>query len=236
MINGLLGRKVGMTQIFNEAGDEIPVTLLELGPCPVVDIIESTKGKRAQLSLTPILKKDPKKVLKPIRGKFAKAKVKPHKILREIEIANSETVKIGNSFKVDIFKDTHYVNVIGTSKGKGFQGVVRRHGFKGAQTMSHGTHEAFRHGGSIGMCEYPARVLKGHKMPGRMGGKRITTLNLEVIKIFEAENLMLVKGAVPGSNGSLVIALKSARKEKTEQQATKAKFVNPLKMSKRGGK
>jgi large subunit ribosomal protein L3 len=237
-MQSLIGKKVGMTQIFNEDGDEIPVTILEMGPCPVVDVMTDERNgyRAAQIAFEPIVKKDETKVVAPKRGHFAKAGVKPHRFLREIPLADGEAdPKIGDALTVDIFADVHYVSVTGVSKGRGFAGVIKRHGMKGAQTMSHGTHEAFRHGGSIGMHEWPARVLKGHRMAGHYGAENVKQLNLEIIRIFSEENLMLVRGAVPGANGGLVYVERSVRKERRTHVAAEPKFVNPLKAAKRGG-
>ena len=235
---GIMGKKMGMTQIFSDKGEEVPVTVLEMGPCPVVGLFSEEKDgyKAAQLAFDPINKKNEKKVSKPSRGHYTKAGVKPHRFLREFRLEEKDSeVKIGDAITVDIFTDTHYVSVTSVSKGKGFAGVMKRHGFKGAQTMSHGTHEAFRHGGSIGMCEEPARVLKGKKMPGQFGNKKVKVLNLEVVKIFPEKNLMLVKGAVPGPTGGMVMVERSDRRERKIHAASEPKFVNPLKAAKRKG-
>ncbi|MBF0171289.1 MAG: 50S ribosomal protein L3, partial [Nitrospinae bacterium] len=144
--------------------------------------------------------------------------------------------KVGETLTVELFNGAHYVTVTGVSKGRGYAGVIKRHGMKGAQTMTRGTHEFFRHGGSIGMKEEPARVIKGKRMAGHMGDETVTTLNLEVIRIFAEQNLLLVKGAVPGANGGYVVVVTSDRREKRLHVASEPKFVNPLKASKRGGK
>lgn len=235
-MRGLIGRKVGMTQIFNEKGDEVPVTVLEMGPCPVVWLTDQKKNGylAAQLGFDPITKKDDRKVSKPRRGHFAKAGVKPHRILREFKLEDADKdIKVGDSLTVDIFSDVHYVSVTGTSKGRGFAGVMKRHGMKGALTMTHGTHESFRGGGSIGMCEEPARVLKGKKMPGQYGNKPVKALNLEIVKIFPEKNLLLVRGATPGPAGGVVFVERSDRRERRIHKASEPKLVNPLKASKR---
>ncbi len=233
---GLIGRKLGMTHVFTENGNQAPVTVVEVGPCPVVQVTgENGKGK-AQLAFDPITKKDERKVTKPLRGHYLKANVKPHRFLREFPLEEADAgMKAGDSVNLDIFKDVHYVSVSGISKGRGFAGVMKRHGFKGAQTMSHGTHENFRHGGSIGMCEEPARVHKGMKMPGHFGSEKVTTLNLEIIKMFPEKNLLLIKGAAPGPNGGVLIIERSDRREKKAAKVAGTKFVNPLKASKRKG-
>ncbi len=232
-MQALLGKKVGMTQIFDEKGNAIPVTVLEVGPCPVVSVFENDGGRKAQIAFEEITKKDERKVTKPIRGHYAKSGVKPHRFLREVTIHGDGEVKPGDNVTLDIFKDAHYVSVTGKSKGRGFTGVVKRHGFKGAQTMTHGTHEKFRHGGSIGMCEDPARVLKGTKMAGQYGNSTTKVLNLEIVNMFPEENLLLIKGAVPGPNGGTLLIEQSHRKEKREHKASEPKFVNPLKAAKR---
>lgn len=235
---GMIGKKVGMTQIFDDKGEVAPVTILEMGPCPVVMVTDEEKQgyRAAQLAFEPITKKDETKVSKPLRGHYKKAGVKPHRYLREFTLEESDTeIKAGDQVTLDIFTEVHYVSVTGLSKGRGFTGVVKRHGFKGAQTMSHGTHEAFRHGGSIGMCEFPARVLKGHKMAGQHGNQKVKTLNLEIVKLFPERNLMAVRGSVPGANGSVIIVERSDRKERKLHAAAEPKFVNPLKAAKRKG-
>ena len=231
---GIIGKKVGMTQIFSENGDEVPVTVLELGPCPVVQVKTAEKDgyRAAQLAFEPNGKKDKKKTAKPLRGHFEKAKIKPHKHLKEFRLAEDEEVKVGDTIKIDSFENVDFVSVTGVSKGRGFAGVVKRHGFSGAPA-SRGSHEAFRHPGSIGMCEFPARVLKGTKLPGRHGGSRVKALNLEVVRLFPEKNLMLVRGAAPGPNGGIVVVEQSLRRRRREQVAAEAKFVNPLKASKK---
>ncbi len=236
-MSGLIGKKVGMTQIFDDKGNEIPVTVLEMGPCSVTQVRTEEKDGYAaiQIGFDPLIKKDERKIAKPLRGHFEKAGVKPLRKLKEFRMAADAAPKVGETLTVDLFTGAHYVSVTGTSKGRGFAGVVKRFGFKGAQTMSHGTHENFRHVGSIGMCEEPARVMKGKKMPGHYGAETVTTLNLEIVRIFPEENLLLVKGAVPGANGGYVVVETSTRREKKSHVAAEPKFVNPLKASKRGG-
>lgn len=237
-MSGLIGKKVGMTQIFDDKGNEIPVTVLEMGPCPVTQVrtVEKDGYAAIQIGFDPLIKKDERKIAKPLRGHFEKAGVKPVRKLKEFRVEADGAPKVGETLTVEVFNDTHYVSVTGTSKGRGFAGVVKRHGMKGAQTWSHGTHENFRHVGSIGMKEEPARVLKGKRMAGHYGAESITTLNLEVIKIFPEQNLLLLKGAVPGANGGYVVVEKSTRREKKAHVSSEPKFVNPLKASKRGGK
>lgn len=232
---GLIGRKVGMTQVFTEDGSEVPVTVLELGPCPVVQVktLEKDGYRAAQLAFGPVEKKDKKKVRKPLRGHFAKANTAPLRSLKEFRLDDGEEdPKPGDTLGVDIFEDAHFVSVTGVSKGRGFAGVVKRHGFSGAPA-SRGTHESFRHPGSIGMATFPGRVLPGKKLPGRLGGDKVKALNLEVVRIFKDKNLMLVKGAAPGPTGAVVYVEKSFRRAKREKGPEEVKFVNPLKASKK---
>ncbi len=225
-MNGLIGKKAGMTHIFNDNGDEVPVTVLELGPCPVVQVktVENDGYDAVQIAYEAIEKKDKKKVRKPIRTRYDNLKIKPHRFLREIRVDSKDenNPQVGDVVKVDdVFTDVEYVTITGTSKGRGYAGVVKRHGYSGAP-MSHGSHEQFRHPGSIGMCVEPGRVLPGTKLPGQMGNKRVTTLNLEVVKTYPERNLLLVKGSAPGPNGGLVIVEKSTRKTKKAPAGQKA--------------
>lgn len=233
-MKGLIGRKVGMTQVFAANGDIVPVTVLELGPCPVVQVKTAAKDgyNAVQLAFEPIVKKDPSKVAKPQRGHFTKAGVNPHRNIREIRVEADEALKPGDVVTTSVLDGAHYVSVQGISKGKGFQGVMKRHGFKGFPA-SRGNHEYFRHGGSIGMREWPGWVRPGSKMPGHMGMDTVTALNLELFSIIPEKNLALVRGAVPGPKGGLVIVERSERKEKREVSKVAAKFVNPLKASKK---
>lgn len=201
MINGLLGKKVGMTNLFEENGDLIPVTILEVGPCKVVQVKDKEKDgySAVQIGFSDMKKN----VNKPIAGHFKKANLEPMRHLREVSLTSGESAAVGTVFLADIFKEGEYVDVIGTSKGKGFQGVIKRHHFHGSPG-SRGTHESFRGGGSIGMHTYPARVLKGKKMAGHMGDERVTVKNIKVVKIVTDKNIVMVRGAVPGHNGALI--------------------------------
>jgi len=225
-MKGLLGRKAGMTQVFSETGDEIPVTVLEMGPCFVTQLKTPEKDgySAAQLAFDPFTKKDQGKMPKPRRGLFEKTKVQPSKVLREMKLSpEDEGLNVGDEIKVDIFQNVSHVSVTSLSKGRGFAGVVKRHGFSGAP-MSHGAHEQFRHVGSVGMHSMPARVLKGQKLPGHYGCERVKVLNLAVVRLFADRNLMLVEGSVPGPNGGLVIVEKSSRaKIRVAQVAPKKK-------------
>lgn len=215
MAVGLLGKKLGMTQIFDEQGNVVPVTVIKAGPCYVIQ--RKTKEKEGydaiQVGFDEIQKL--KNVNKPLSGHFKKAGVPPVRFVREfrLEDGEGEKFKVGTSYGVDIIEIGTYVDVTGISKGKGFQGVVKRHGFSGAPA-SRGTHEYFRHGGSIGQNMTPGRTMKGKKMPGHMGMERVTVQNLKVVDVKPDLNVILVKGAVPGpNNGYLIIkrAVKKAR-------------------------
>ncbi len=202
---GLLGRKQGMTQIFDETGVIIPVTIIQAGPCPIVQIKKhETDGYTAlQVAFEPRRANITKK---PLVGHYKKAGVDTHRVLREMRLDDDEALKAhenGEPLTVDIFQVGQYVDVTGTSKGHGFTGVIVRHGFHGMRA-THGTHEFFRHGGSIGMHSWPSRVFKGTKMPGQHGNARVTTQNLKVVKIDAEKNLILIKGAVPGTRNGLL--------------------------------
>ncbi len=207
MTLGIIGKKIGMTQIFTENGEVIPVTVVKAGPCPIVQIKKKEKeGYNAiQLGFEEIPER---KVNKPRMGHFKKAGVYPVRILREFRVDDIDKYKVGENIKVSIFEEKEKVDVTGTSKGKGFQGVVKRFGFRGFPA-SHGTHEYFRHPGSIGTRTFPGRVWKNKKMPGHEGCKRVTVRNLEVVKIIPEEHLILLKGAIPGPNGGYVLIKKS---------------------------
>ena len=205
MINGILGKKLGMTQVFTEEGNVTPVTVVEAGPCTVVQkkTVKKDGYNAVQLSF---LNKNAKKVNKPVAGHFKKHKASTCRFLKEIR-CDAEKVKEGEVIGVDIFKTGEKVQVSGTSKGRGFAGVLKRYGFAGSPA-SRGSHEAFRHGGSIGQCAYPGKVFKGKKMPGHMGSVKVTTTNIEIAGVKKNENLMLLKGPVPGSNGGFLIIKK----------------------------
>lgn len=210
---GLIGRKIGMTQVF-ENGERIPVTVVELGPNVVVQkkTTASKDGYDAlQLGFDPV---EHRKVPKPEQGHFARADVKPCRILREfrLEANELEPYDVGGEVKADIFSENEIVDVTGTTKGKGFQGVVRRHGMKGAKQESHGTHEQFRHVGSIGCRTTPGEVHKGKRLPGHMGDVRVTTQNVRIVKIDLENNRVLIRGSVPGARNSYVVVRKSAKK------------------------
>jgi large subunit ribosomal protein L3 len=204
MLNGILGKKIGMSQVFGDDGAVIPVTVLQAGPCVVVQRKSALKEgyEAAQLALVEARPK--RHASKGIQGHFAKVQVAPMRFIREVRLENgSEDTKQGDSIKVDLFQPKDRVNVIGTSKGRGFAGVVKRHHFRGGE----GSHGSMFHRapGSIGSSAYPSRVLKGMRAAGHMGTDRVTVQNLEVVRVDLEENLLVVKGAVPGHIGGYLI-------------------------------
>lgn len=211
MIEGIIGKKVGMTQIFTDEGIVIPVTIVKAGPCLIVQRKGENKKDLNKVQLGFVEDKKVKNVTKPMMGHFEKAKVPPTKLLREFFVDNDEH-KVGDSVKADIFKENEKVNLVGVTKGKGFQGVVRRWNFGGGP-KSHGSMH-HRRPGSIGMCAFPGEVIKGQKMPGRMGGNNKTVKGLQVVKIDLENDLILIKGAVPGFNGNYVYILKDSFKRR----------------------
>jgi len=203
---GLLGKKIGMTSAFNAEGKDIPCTIIEAGPCVVTQVKTLEKDGYAALQLGFEDKKE-KHTTKPESGHFKKAGVAPKRYLAEFKEFES-AYNPGDVITVAYLQDVVFVDVVGTSKGKGFQGVVRRHGFGGVGESTHGQHNRLRAPGSIGACSYPAKVFKGTRMAGQMGNERVTAQNLEVIKIIPEHNLLMVKGSVPGSKGSIVLIKK----------------------------
>ncbi|MCQ2288861.1 MAG: 50S ribosomal protein L3 [Muribaculaceae bacterium] len=200
---GLLGKKIGMTSVFSADGKNVPCTVIEVGPCVVTQVkTVETDGYEA-LQLGFIEKKD-KHTTKPEAGHFKKAGVAPQRHLAEFKGFDGDH-KAGDTITVELFNDVEFVDVVGTSKGKGFQGVVKRHGFGGVGQKTHGQDDRLRAPGSIGACSYPAKVFKGMRMAGQMGNKRCTVQNLQVIKILPESNVLVVKGSVPGSKGSIVL-------------------------------
>lgn len=200
---GIIGKKVGMTSVFSEEGKNIPCTVIEAGPCVVTQIrTEENDGYSAtQIAFDDVSEK---KSTKSEKGHFEKAGTSvKRKVVEFREWAGEHAV--GDSVSVDILEEGEFVDVVGTSKGKGFQGVVKRHGFRGVGDATHGQHNRLRAPGSIGACSTPSRVFKGMRMAGRMGGERVKMINLEVIKVLADKNVVLVKGAVPGPKGSYVI-------------------------------
>jgi len=206
MVNGLLGKKIGMSQVFDSNGEMYPVTVIETGPCYVTQIkSDETDGYSAvQIGF---LDKNLKQSNKAEQGHVKKADVSPKKLLKEIFSDSYDDIKIGQELTVDIFKDVKVVDVTGTTKGKGFAGVIKRWGFSGGPG-AHGS-TCHRRPGSIGAGTSPGRVIKGKKMSGRMGNKKKSIKNLDVVKVDSEKNLLLVKGAVPGTVGSYVLVKKS---------------------------
>ena len=200
---GLIGKKIGMTSVFSADGKNIPCTVIEVGPCVVTQVKTVENDGYAALQLGFIEKKE-KHTTKPEAGHFAKAGVAPQRHLAEFKNFEGE-YKLGDTITVDFLNDTKFVDVIGTSKGKGYQGVVKRHGFGGVGQSTHGQHNRLRAPGSIGACSYPAKVFKGMRMGGQLGNNRVTVQNLQVLKVIAEHNLLLIKGSVPGCKGSIVI-------------------------------
>ena len=202
---GLLGKKIGMTSVFGADGKNVPCTVIECGPCVVTQIktVKKDGYSAVQVGFQDVKEKN---VSAPLLGHFKKAGVTPKRHLAEF--VYEQELNLGEAVTVELFGENDFVDVVGTSKGKGFQGVVKRHGFGGVGQSTHGQDDRLRKPGSIGACSYPAKVFKGLRMGGQMGGKRVTTQNLKVIKVIPEHNLLLVKGSVPGCNGSIVIVEK----------------------------
>ena len=200
---GLLGKKIGMTPVFSADGKNTPCTVIEVGPCVVTQVktVETDGYEALQLGFED--KKD-KHTTKPEAGHFKKAGVTPKRHLAEFKGFEGE-YKLGDTIAVDFFAEGDFVDIAGTSKGKGFQGVVKRHGFGGVGQTTHGQHNRLRAPGSIGACSYPAKVFKGMRMAGQTGNQRVTVQNLQVLKVIAEHNLMMIKGSIPGRKGSIVI-------------------------------
>jgi large subunit ribosomal protein L3 len=208
MVDALLGKKLGMTSVYTEDGEFVPVTVIELGPCTVVQVkTEETDGYTAlQLGFD---ERKPKNVTQPLRGHYAKAGTGTKRFLREVGWDGEDEIEAGQELKADLFADVLKVDVVGTTKGKGFQGVVKRHGFAGGPA-SHGQGDRLRAPGSIGQSAYPARVLKGTRMPGHMGNERMTVRNLKVVRVDAERNALLVRGPVPGCRSGYVIVRRAS--------------------------
>ena len=200
---GLLGKKIGMTSVFSADGKNVPCTVIEVGPCVVTQIktVEVDGYEAVQVGFED---KKEKHTNKPEMGHFKKAGVTPKRHLAEFKGFETE-YKLGDVISIDLFAEDDFVDVVGTSKGKGFQGVVKRHGFGGVGQTTHGQHNRLRAPGSIGACSYPARVFKGTRMAGQTGNERVTVQNLQVLKVIPEHNLLMIKGSVPGCKGSIVI-------------------------------
>jgi large subunit ribosomal protein L3 len=206
---GLLGAKLGMTQIFDQNARAVPVTVIQAGPCLVTQVKSPERDGYAavQLAFGDI---KPKRVTKPRAGHFAKAGVEPRRHLVELRTADAADYAPGQTLAADVFAEGDRLDVVGVSKGKGFAGVMKRHGFKGLGA-SHGTERKHRSPGSVGACATPSRIFKGMRMAGHMGHQRVTVLNLEVVKVDPERNLLLVKGAVPGPKRGLVMLRSSVK-------------------------
>ncbi|MGD1998624.1 MAG: 50S ribosomal protein L3 [Flavobacteriaceae bacterium] len=205
-MSGLIGKKIGMTSIFDENGKNLPCTVIQAGPCVVTQVrTQDTDGYEAlQLGFDD---KPVKNSNKAAQGHFKKANTAPKRKIVEFSGFDSD-LKLGDTVSVDLFEEGEFVDVTGTSKGKGFQGVVKRHGFAGVGQATHGQHNRLRAPGSIGAASYPARVFKGMRMAGRMGNERVTVQNLKVLKVVPEKNLLVVKGCVPGHKNAYILISK----------------------------
>lgn len=204
MTAAILGKKLGMTSLYTEDGRQIPITVVEAGPCPVV--LKRTKDRDGYNAIQiGFLEEPERKINKPLMGHFNKAGVKPVKVLKEFRDIEQE---VGQELTVAQFKTGDKVRISGTSKGRGFQGVVKRHNFSGVGMRTHGQKDRERAPGSIGQSSYPSRVIKGMKMAGRMGGTRVTVRNIEIVEIIPDQNLLLLKGSVPGAPNSFLEIVK----------------------------
>ena len=212
-VKGILGRKVGMTQLFDEAGHAIPVTVVEAGPCHVAQVKTVETDGYTALQLAFGTARRPNKA---IGGHYAKAGVEPGRYLVELRVDEVGEYTAGSEIKADVFESGEIVDVIGVTKGKGFAGGMKRHNFKG-QGASHGNQAKHRAPGSIGACATPARVFRGTRMAGHLGHRRVTTLNLRVIQADPERNLLLIRGAVPGPRGGLVMVRSAVRLRQREQ-------------------
>ena len=192
-----------MTSVFSADGKNVPCTVIEVGPCVVTQIKTAEKDGYEAVQLGFVEKKD-KHTTAPMAGHFKKAGVAPQRHLAEFKGFDGE-YKLGDTITVDLFNENDFVDIQGTSKGKGFQGVVKRHGFGGVGQSTHGQHNRLRAPGSVGACSYPAKVFKGMRMAGQMGNEKVTIQNLQVLKVIAEHNLLLIKGSIPGSKGSIVL-------------------------------
>ena len=240
-VTGILGKKVGMTQLFDSKGDVRPATVLQAGPCVITQHKSETKDgySAAQIGLVEFVKE--KRLTNPMKGHFAKHNLPPVKFMREVPIevgapgdgADDAVVKVGDRVLVDIFEGERFVDIAGTSKGRGFQGVVKRHHFAGGP-KSHGS--MFQITGSIGSSAFPSRVFKGMRMSGHMGDARITTRNLRILGVDKDENLLVVEGSVPGANGGYIVITKSKKPPRERRGFAGSATVDPLKAAKRAAK
>lgn len=210
MKKGLIGKKIGMTQVFDESGKVIPVTVVELGPCVVVQkkTAENDGYEAVQLGFGDV---KVKAVNKPMTGHFKKADVAPKKVLREFKLEDTASLNVGDILKADVFAAGDKVDVVGTSKGKGTAGAIKRWNFSRLKE-SHGTGPVARHAGSLGACSDPSRVYKGKKLAGHLGAERVTIQNLDVVKVDAENNLIAIKGAIPGPKKGIVMVVNSVKK------------------------
>ncbi len=200
---GLIGKKIGMTSVFSADGKNVPCTVIEVGTCVVTHIKTAEKDGYEAVQLGFEEQKE-KHCTKPELGHFRAAGVTPKRHFAEFS-GFTTTLALGDEIKADLFTEADFVDVVGTSKGKGFQGAVKRHGFGGVGQTTHGQHNRLRAPGSIGACSYPAKVFKGMRMAGQMGNQRVTVQNLQVIKVIPEHNLIMIKGSIPGCKGSIVL-------------------------------
>ena len=235
-VSGILGKKVGMTQIFDDRGDIHPVTVLKVGPCVITQVKTMQKDgySAAQIGLVEFVKAS--KINKAMTGHFAKSNVPPVREIREVQVEaveeGQEGIKAGDRLTVEIFNETKFVDVIGNSKGRGFAGVIRRHGFGGGP-KSHG--HMFQVQGSIGASSFPSRVFPGQRMPGHMGAEQVTVRNLRIRGIDIEENLLMVEGSVPGPREGYVLISKAKAPPRERRGFAGSGTVDPLKASKKAG-
>jgi large subunit ribosomal protein L3 len=199
---GLLGKKIGMTSVFSAEGKNIPCTVIEVGPCVVTQVKTVETDGYAALQLGFGEQKE-KHLTQPEIGHFKKAGVEPKRYLAEFKGFTND-YKVGDTIAADLFTEADFVDVVGVSKGKGFQGVVKRHGFGGVGQSTHGQHNRLRAPGSVGACSYPAKVFKGMRMAGQTGNRQVTVQNLQIIKVIPEHNLIMLKGSIPGAKGSII--------------------------------
>ena len=232
MKKAIVGKKIGMTQLFDRAGKVIPVTVVEAGPCVVVQkkTLENDGYESVQIGYGEITEKHLNKAQK---GHFAKADVAAKKYLREFRLDDCSIVNVGDIIKADAFTIGEKVDVTATSKGHGYAGTIKRYGF-GRLRETHGSGPVGRHVGSLGNCSYPGRVMKGKKLPGHMGAERTTVQNLEIVKIDPENNLLAIKGAIPGPKGAIVSVMAAVKKQKIKNTTAQVISKNPQKKSARG--
>ncbi|MBR0423266.1 MAG: 50S ribosomal protein L3 [Clostridia bacterium] len=209
MKKAILGKKIGMTQVFDEKGKVVPVTVVEAGPCVVSQkkTVETDGYDAVQIGFGDLR---PKLVNKPMKGHFDKSDIAPKRVLRECRFDDISTYNVGDIIKADVFADGDKIDIVGTSKGKGYAGVIKRWNFRRLKE-THGSGPVVRKGGSIGACSDPSRVFKGKKMSGHLGAERVTVQNLKIVKVDVENNLIAIKGAVPGPNGGIVLICDSVK-------------------------